>query len=188
GVTINDVLRTAFARAVARWRGDDGSVLIALEGHGREEQIVPGADLSGTVGWFTSVYPVRLDPGDVHQVAGQLALPDKGIGYGLLRYLNPETAPDLARLPEPQIEFNYLGRLTVGETDGDPWSGAPEVGAMGGGVDDEMPAPYCLVLNTLVRGPVLEADWQWPDAIFSRDRIRDLSGEWFAALREVAGE
>jgi amino acid adenylation domain-containing protein/non-ribosomal peptide synthase protein (TIGR01720 family) len=188
GVTINDVLLTAFTRAVARWRGEDGSVLIALEGHGREEQIVPGADLSGTVGWFTSVHPVRLDPGGVHKVAEQLALPDRGIGHGLLRYLNPETAPELARLPEPQVEFNYLGRLTVGETDGEPWSGAPEVGAMGGGVDDDMPAPYCLVLNALVRGPVLEADWQWAGGIFTEDRIHELSREWFAACKEISDE
>ncbi|WP_312871714.1 amino acid adenylation domain-containing protein [Amycolatopsis acididurans] len=188
GVSINDVLLTAFARAVARWRGEDGPALIALEGHGREEQIVPGADLSGTVGWFTTVYPVRIDPSDVRKVADQLALPDKGIGYGLLRYLNPDTEPELARLPEPQVEFNYMGRLTVGESDGEPWSGAPEVGAMGGGVDDDMPAPYCLVLNALVRGSVLEADWQWPDAIFTEDRIRELSSAWFAALKEIAGE
>ncbi|SFJ16099.1 non-ribosomal peptide synthase domain TIGR01720/amino acid adenylation domain-containing protein [Amycolatopsis sacchari] len=188
GVTVNDVLLTAFARAIARWRGEDGSVLIALEGHGREEQVVPGADLSGTVGWFTDVHPVRIDPTDVRKVAQQLALPDGGLGYGLLRYLNPDTAPELARLPEPQVEFNYLGRLTVGETEGQPWSGALEVGAMGGGVDDAMPAPYCLVLNALVRGSVLEADWQWASGIFPEDRIHDLSREWFAALKEIADE
>ncbi|WP_236789555.1 amino acid adenylation domain-containing protein [Amycolatopsis sp. GM8] len=188
GATINDVLLTAFARAVGRWRGEGGSVLIALEGHGREEQIVPGADLSGTVGWFTSVHPVRIDPTDVRQVGQQLAVPDKGIGHGLLRYLNPDTAPELARLPEPQVEFNYLGRLTVGESDDEPWSGAPEVGAMGGGVDDEMPAPYCLVLNALVNGSVLEADWQWAGGIFPEERIHELSREWFAALKEISDE
>ncbi|WP_166459618.1 non-ribosomal peptide synthetase [Amycolatopsis pithecellobii] len=188
GVSINDVLLTAFARAVARWRGEPGSVLIALEGHGREEQLVAGTDLSGTVGWFTSVHPVRIDPIDVHKVHEQLSLPDKGIGHGLLRYLNPRTAPELQRLPEPQVEFNYLGRLTVGETDGQPWSGAPEAGAMGGGVDGEMPAPYCLVLNALVNGQALEADWQWASGIFSEDRIHELSREWFAALKEISDE
>ena len=115
-------------------------------------------------------------------------MPDKGIGHGLLRYLNPDTAPELARLPEPQLEFNYLGRLTIGERDGEPWTGAAEVGAMGGGVDDAAPAPYCLVLNVLVRGSVLEADWQWPAALFTEDRIRELSREWFAALTLIAKE
>nr|QEO74095.1 condensation domain-containing protein [uncultured bacterium] len=197
GVTVDDVLLSGLAHAVSRWRdASDTSLLLALEGHGREEQVVPGADLSGTVGWFTSVYPVRVDPGDlasdVHKglrrVSEQLALPDKGIGHGLLRYLNPETAAELARLPEPQLEFNYLGRLTIGEREGESWTGAPEVGAMGGGVDDAAPAPYCLVLNVLVRGSVLEADWQWPAALFTEDRIRELSREWFAALTLIAKE
>ncbi|MCU1686541.1 MAG: Non-ribosomal peptide synthase domain TIGR01720/amino acid adenylation protein [Amycolatopsis sp.] len=197
GVPVDAVLLTGLALAVARWRGDtdDSSLLLALESHGREEQVVPGAELSGTVGWFTSVFPVRVDPGDIERdgtgkgllrVAEQLTVPDKGIGHGLLRYLNPDTASELEALPEPQLEFNYLGRLTVGEREGRPFSGAPETGAMGGGVDAEMPAPYCLVLNVLVRdlpaGPVLEADWQWPGALFTEDRIRELSREWFAAL------
>ncbi|GAA3667196.1 hypothetical protein GCM10022267_62060 [Lentzea roselyniae] len=197
GVTVDDVLLAGLAHAVSRWRDtSDTSLLLALEGHGREEQVVPGADLSGTVGWFTSVYPVRVDPGDlasdVHkglrQVSEQLAVPDKGIGHGLLRYLNPDTAAELARLPEPQLEFNYLGRLTIGEREGEPWTGAPEVGAMGGGADDAAPAPYCLVLNVLVRGSVLEADWQWPAALFTEDRIRELSREWFAALTLISKE
>ncbi|MFC5104398.1 amino acid adenylation domain-containing protein [Kibdelosporangium philippinense] len=196
-VTVDDVLLSGLAHAVSHWRDtSDTGLLLALEGHGREEQVVPGADLSGTVGWFTSVYPVRVDPGDlaseVHKglrrVSEQLAVPDKGIGHGLLRYLNPDTAAELARLPEPQLEFNYLGRLTIGERDGQPWTGAPEVGAMGGGVDDDAPAPYCLVLNVLVRGSVLEADWQWPAALFTEDRIRELSRAWFAALTLIAKE
>ena len=106
-------------------------MLVALEGHGREEDVVPGADLSRTVGWFTSIFPVRLDPGPVDvadalaggpaagsalkRVKEQLrAVPDRGLGYGLLRHLNPETAAELAALPAPQISFNYLGRFAVG--------------------------------------------------------------------------
>ena len=190
GVGVDAVLLTGLARAVSRWRGDGGSLLLALEGHGREEQVVPGVDLSGTVGWFTSVFPARVDPaGGPRAVSEQISLPDKGIGYGLLRYLNPETAPELETLPEPQLQFNYLGRLTVGEREGGDFSSAPETGAMGGGDDAGMPAPYCLVLNTFVRdhesGPVLEADWQWPGALFTEDRIRALSDEWFTALREL---
>ncbi|WP_185993088.1 condensation domain-containing protein, partial [Streptomyces sp. 130] len=56
---INDVLLAALARAVGRWRGaGQGPVVVDVEGHGREE--LPGVDLSRTVGWFTSVYPVAL--------------------------------------------------------------------------------------------------------------------------------
>ena len=108
-------------------------------------------DLSRTVGWFTSLYPVRLDPRAIRRVdlddalsggdaigralktvKEQLrALPDRGLGYGLLRYLNPQTAATLAALPAPQIGFNYLGRFAApGSAD---WASAPEAVPLGGG-------------------------------------------------------
>ncbi|MGH3794144.1 MAG: amino acid adenylation domain-containing protein [Pseudonocardiaceae bacterium] len=205
GVTVNDVLLTGLVLAVTRWRTErgrpagDGSVLVALEGHGRAEQIVPQAQLSDTVGWFTSVFPARLDPGPVSEtgvgkallrVAEQLAaLPDKGIGYGLLRYLNPVTATELKGYDDPQIEFNYLGRVTVGEQSHQDWASAPESGALID-ADPEMPAPYCLVIDAAVvdgaEGPALRAYLQWPDAIFDEPDIGALSRAWFAALDLLA--
>src|SRR5207249_5001753 len=110
---VNDALLTALAVAVAEWRrrrgrGSSARVLVDVEGHGREE-IAAGVDLSRTVGWFTSLFPVALDPGaaSFEEVASgavaagravkavkeqQAALPDHGIGYGLLAYLNPDAA------------------------------------------------------------------------------------------------
>ncbi|MFJ1747309.1 amino acid adenylation domain-containing protein [Streptomyces sp. NPDC088116] len=202
---VNDVLLTALALAVADWRrrknrGDTASLLVDLEGHGRED-IGGGADLSRTVGWFTSLYPVRLDPGtpDWGEVwaggpeAGRVlklvkeqlrALPDHGIGYGLLRHLNPGTAPVLAALPTPQIGFNYLGRLRAGtETD---WAAAPEADGLGGGADDAMPVPHAVEINALTQdgpeGAQLGVTWTWPSELFSEDDIRDLAGTWFRAL------
>ncbi|MEU2080046.1 amino acid adenylation domain-containing protein, partial [Streptomyces sp. NPDC013489] len=62
---VNDGLLAGLALALVKWRAGRGvvesSALIRLEGHGREEGVVPGADLSRTVGWFTSMFPVRLD-------------------------------------------------------------------------------------------------------------------------------
>ncbi len=131
-----DVLLAGLALAVARWRrrrslGTATTMLIDLEGHGREQQIVPGSDLSRTAGWFTSLYPAALDAGAVSwaevqaggPAAGQAVkrvkeqlrgIADHGIGYGLLRYLNPATGPTLAAQPAPQLAFNYLGRMTAG--------------------------------------------------------------------------
>ncbi|MEJ8668145.1 hypothetical protein WKI71_04895 [Streptomyces sp. MS1.AVA.1] len=79
----------------------------------------------------------------MRRIRDQLAaLPDKGIGYGLLRHLNPDTAAQLSPLPEPQVQFNYLGRMTMGERQETPlFTSAPETGAMGSGADPEMPAP-----------------------------------------------
>src|SRR5580704_17568111 len=114
---INDVLLTGLVLAVVQWcrrrgRGLGQAVLVDLEGHGREE-IFADLDLSRTVGWFTSLYPVRLDVGalDIAEaMAGGAALgravksvkehvrglKDNGLGYGLLRYLNAQTAARLA--------------------------------------------------------------------------------------------
>jgi non-ribosomal peptide synthase protein (TIGR01720 family) len=178
-------------------------VLIALEGHGREEDITAGVDLSRTLGWFTSVFPVRLDPGAIDTAealaggpaAGQAlkrikeqlrTLPDRGLGFGILRYLNPQTAAVLAELRVPQLSFNYLGRFatTAGEA---PWSAVPGVGVLAGGFDDAMPvAPYALEINAFTEdsadGPRLGVTWAYPGPLFSDESVRDLADAWFAAL------
>ena len=131
---INDVLLTGLVVAIADWcrrrgRGSGHAVRLDLEGHGREE-VIAAAELSRTVGWFTSMFPVRLDAGGLdlaEAMAGGTALgralkaikqqlhavKDHGLGYGLLRYLNAQTAPQLAAFAAPQIAFNYLGRLAA---------------------------------------------------------------------------
>ncbi|MFF7163701.1 amino acid adenylation domain-containing protein [Streptomyces sp. NPDC008086] len=197
--SVQDVLLTALALAVPAWRDASGpasvsapdpSVLIALEGHGREEHLLPGADLSSTLGWFTSVFPVRLDPGpppaadQVRRVRDQLAaLPDKGVGYGLLRHLDPEANRQLAQLPEPQIQFNYLGRMTMGERrDNAVFTSAPETGAMGGRADPEMPAPYALVVGAVITGTELSVYWHWPQRLFPEPEIQRLAALWTTSL------
>nr|CAD91212.1 putative non-ribosomal peptide synthetase, modules 4-6 [Nonomuraea gerenzanensis] len=124
---VQDVLLAGLAGAVARWRGADAGILVDVEGHGRHA--ADGEDLLRTVGWFTSVHPVRLDVSGVGPgaaAAGELlkavkeqarAVPGDGLGYGLLRYLNPETGARLAELPSAQIGFNYLGRSGVASED-----------------------------------------------------------------------
>ncbi|GAA0618364.1 hypothetical protein GCM10009547_20850 [Sporichthya brevicatena] len=210
---VNDVLLTAFALAVADWRAGRGTadvsdVLIALEGHGREEQVAEGTgttvDLSRTAGWFTTVFPVRLDPGDVDRadalaggpaagaavkrVKEQLrAIPDAGIGYGLLRHLNPETETVLARYAAPQISFNYLGRFAVGR-DREPWAPVAGAGMLAGGADEAMPVvPYALEVNAFTAdtatGPELGVSWTFPTALFDPADVRVLAEGWFTALR-----
>ncbi|WP_449065649.1 condensation domain-containing protein, partial [Planomonospora algeriensis] len=195
-----DVLLTGLTLAVAHWRRKRGgrgtSVLLDLEGHGREE-ITGVTDLSRTVGWFTSLYPVRLDAGAtawtdeqtvtraVKQVKEQLrAVPDNGLGYGLLRHLVPEAAAELDGLPRPQIVFNHLGRVAAGEGD---WSVVP---AELGGHDPQMPAAHVLEINTTVHdrpdGPHLEAVWSWPDGVLTEAEAEELAETWFDALGGLA--
>ncbi|MFD3471226.1 amino acid adenylation domain-containing protein [Streptomyces sp. NPDC058682] len=208
---INDVLLTALALAVAdhRQRKDPDArtdLLLSLEGHGREE-IIDGIDLSRTVGWFTTVFPVRLDPGRLDwnklwsggpavgralkAVKEQLrAIPDNGIGYGLLRYLNPETAPALASAPTPQIGFNYLGRFDAGgRPDTAPWSPAAD-DAVVGGDDPLMPVAHALEVLASTTGHAdgarLTASWQWPQALFTEAEVRELAESWVRALTILA--
>ncbi|MCB1037038.1 MAG: hypothetical protein KDD47_24640, partial [Acidobacteria bacterium] len=131
GCRINDVLLSALARGLAAWSRQEGrgtgDLLVSLESHGREEIPVgrdaPAPDVSGTVGWFTAVFPVRLETqgsaleGLESAGACLRSTPHEGLSYGLLRYLLPQTARRLAALPGPQVSFNYLGRY--GELGGD---------------------------------------------------------------------
>ncbi|MFJ2576629.1 amino acid adenylation domain-containing protein [Kitasatospora aureofaciens] len=207
---VNDVLLSAFAVAVAEWRrGRDrgeGPVLVNLEGHGREE-IVEQAELSRTVGWFTSLFPVRLDPGTyewadfsaggasagrvLKRIKEQLrAVPENGIGYGLLRYLNPQTAPVLSRLPEPQISFNYLGRFAGAGAEDDAalveWGTAPEGFAASGGSDPDRPLAHVVDINAMTRdlpdGPRLGVDLAWAGELLGEDDARELGENWLSAL------
>ncbi|TDC90506.1 non-ribosomal peptide synthetase [Actinomadura sp. 7K507] len=203
---VNDVLLTGLALAVAEWRRDRGvsdetAVLIDLEGHGREE-IVPGVDLSRTAGWFTSIYPVRLDagwvePADVRdggqavgtalkRVKEQLReIPDNGIGYGLLRYLDPAVGAGLAG--HPQIAFNYLGRSAAPEaTDWGP-AGQADADALGAAQDGALGLVHAIEVNAHTRdlpdGPELSATWTWAGGLFDEAAIEDLAERWYTALR-----
>ncbi|GAA0855272.1 hypothetical protein GCM10009525_86780 [Streptosporangium amethystogenes subsp. fukuiense] len=194
---VNDVLLAGLALAVTRCTGQR-EVLLDLEGHGREE-IFPDVDLSRTVGWFTTIHPVRLDPGPadwtdlpgptaaraIKRVKEQLrATPGEGIGYGLLRHLNPVTARELARCPVPELAFNYLGRVEAAT--GADWSPAPESEAVGGGHADDLALPHALEVNALTRdlpdGPRLSATWSWAGRLYGEEQVRELAEAWFTAL------
>ncbi|HLY89546.1 MAG TPA: amino acid adenylation domain-containing protein, partial [Acetobacteraceae bacterium] len=202
---INDVLLTAFALAIAHWRRqrlpDTGLALrIDLEGHGREE-IFDNLDLSRTAGWFTSLFPVRLDPGPIDlaqamaggsalglalkRIKEQLrALPDHGIGFGLLRHLNPDTAQVLSAPRASQIAFNYLGRFAAGSAQ--HWSTAPEASALQGGDAPARPLAHAIELNALTcdtaAGPELSAHWSWAANLFTHTDIQSLAKTWFDLL------
>jgi non-ribosomal peptide synthase protein (TIGR01720 family) len=204
---VDDLLLTALAVAVGRWRqrrgrGGGSQVLVDLEGHGREE-ILGRTDLSRTVGWFTAVYPVRLDPGPVGAGAEPLAdalkrvkeqlrrVPDKGLGFGLLRYLNPATREKLAAGGEPQISFNYLGRFETATAGADRlWvhdAAAGELTAVG---DDDLPFGHAIEINAVTEdaadGPRLTATLAWPRELFTAAEVGELADLWIQQLHAVA--
>ncbi|MET8013972.1 amino acid adenylation domain-containing protein [Streptomyces sp. NPDC005271] len=205
---VNDVLLTALAMAVAELRGGGrpGGVLVDLEGHGREEHLLD-AELSRTVGWFTNMYPVRLDPGAYDRAeamsggaaAGQVlkrikeqlsAVPDNGLGYGALRYLNPRTGPRLAGSGGAQIGFNYLGRFTEAHTTEATTDFSVLADLSGvGGQDPRMRLPHALDLAAVTRdgarGPELTAHWLYARDVLTADEVGRLADAWVRALRAL---
>jgi amino acid adenylation domain-containing protein/non-ribosomal peptide synthase protein (TIGR01720 family) len=118
GTEINDILLAGLGSGIRETFGSK-KVLVAMEGHGREE-IIKGVNISRTVGWFTSIYPVILnmaytdDPDrQIKEVKESLhQVPDKGIGYGILKYLTSESnRSELEFKLKPRICFNYLGQF-----------------------------------------------------------------------------
>ncbi|MEU6484913.1 amino acid adenylation domain-containing protein [Streptomyces sp. NPDC046887] len=206
---VQDVLLSALAIALVdrsrRTGGTGTSVLVTVEGHGRDET-VGGADLSGTVGWFTSLHPVRLDPGPTNwaelwaggpdlgrvmkRVKEQLrAVPGTGIGYGLLRHLDEEAGAALARLATPRVGFNYLGRVAAPGTaqEGTDWDIAPEAAGLDAGAPDGPGTAHALELDavTLDRpgGPELLATWSYPaGGPLSEADTRKISDAWLRVL------
>ncbi len=212
GGGVNDGLLTALSMAVARWRRDRGvdasTTLVKLEGHGREETVVPGADLSRTLGWFTTVFPVRLDVAGhdldnafaggpaagalVKDVKERLrALPDKGLGYGLLRHLNPEAGAELDRYSAGQIGFNYLGRFGATDMPEDLRGlGFTPVGDLTAPRTMDIPAMSTLEINAAVldsgAGACLETDFAYPPGVLGRAEVSELAGLWRTALEALA--
>ncbi|MFF0190332.1 amino acid adenylation domain-containing protein [Streptomyces sp. NPDC005244] len=209
--TGTDVLLAALALAVGHWSGTDRSTLVRLEGHGREDHVVPGADLSRTIGWFTSMYPARVDVSGldvtdalsggpaagsaIKRVKEQLrTVPDKGLGYGLLRHLNPETADQLAEHPAPQIGFNYLGRISASDVPehlrADGWGPASWSADLIPKPDADLPALSALEVNSLVsdtaEGTRLQAAFMFPTGVLTRERTAELADLWVRVLHGMA--
>lgn len=176
---INDVLLTALLQAFGSWTGEP-YLWIDLEGHGREE-ILEGIDVSRTVGWFTTRFPVQLDLGNMpHQalrtIKEQLRnIPNRGIGYGLLRYLSQDgsTTDALKALPQPQVSFNYLGQFSQLLSGSSLFRLAVE--SSGPHRDPSGSRLHLLELNSLVVDGELQVRWQYSENIHRTDTIEALA-------------
>ncbi|MGH3886642.1 MAG: amino acid adenylation domain-containing protein [Pseudonocardiaceae bacterium] len=197
GAEVTDALVAALRVAVSRWHERHGrdcctDLLVDLERHGREE-IVPGVDLSRTVGWFTSIAPVRL-PASLDMLSALKVvkerlrvMPDGGIGYGMLRYANFRVAPILAKVGQPQVLFNYLGRFDIGQQG--EWTLAPEFDAVVAGPDADMAVSHPLMVDAVCidtpEGPQLQATFRYLATVLSAGDVYELADAWATALREL---
>jgi non-ribosomal peptide synthase protein (TIGR01720 family) len=182
---VNDVLLAALAWALTRWTGRD-SVAVTLEGHGRED--VLDLDVSRTVGWFTTMFPVALTVRDgdwrtvVRAVRKQLrTVPGNGFGYGALRHLGA-----LESGPLPRLSFNYLGQFDSRAEDESLFGTTlPLIGA------DHDPADHGEHLVEVV-GDVTDGRmsfaWYYRTDHYDRATIEAVAGDFATALRGIAGD
>ncbi|MEX3777264.1 non-ribosomal peptide synthase/polyketide synthase [Pseudomonas sp. MYb118] len=182
---VNDLLLTALARVVCCWTGQ-GSTLIQLEGHGRED-LFDDIDLTRTVGWFTSLFPINLTPGvevgaSIKTIKEQLrGVPDKGLGYGALRYLaEPAIGAALAALPTPRITFNYLGQFDRQFDEAALF--VPSSEGHGAAQDPSAPLANWLTVEGQVYGGELAMSWGFSSEMFDRRTIEQLADQYSAEL------
>ncbi|MGU3305093.1 non-ribosomal peptide synthetase [Pseudomonas sp. M5A4_2d] len=185
---VNDLLLTALARVLCRWSGHD-SALIQLEGHGREP-LFDDIDLTRSVGWFTSAYPLRLTPqggpGDsIKAIKEQLrGVPHKGLGYGVLRYLADDLCKQtLAALPGADITFNYLGQFDQGF--GADALFHPLDESAGLAHDPDATLPNALSVDSQVYGGELVLCWTFSRECHDQQTIRALADAYLCELHSL---
>uniref|UniRef100_UPI000DDA7C18 non-ribosomal peptide synthase/polyketide synthase n=1 Tax=Streptomyces triticisoli TaxID=2182797 RepID=UPI000DDA7C18 len=184
---IDDVLLTALGRVLADWTGRT-TVAVGLEGHGREDRLFDDLDLSRTVGWFTSLFPVALElpEGDwgaaLKSVKEQLrAVPDRGVGHGALRHLAGDER--LAAAPLPGISFNYLGRFDWSADGGTLVRAVP--GGLGGAEDPGAPRPHLLDVVARVEDDELEITWHYSGGRHREETVASLAEGMLRSLEEI---
>ncbi len=209
----DDILLAALVLALNAWRHERGEALesgrpVTVEGHGRDP-LRADTDFAGTVGWFTSEYPVWTPATGIDHpegladaltggaAAGRLlravkeakrAVPGNGIGYGVLRRHDPDTAPTLAGRRSPELLLNYLGRFGGGNAIG--WS-LPEHDAFSVLEPPEKALTEVLSLNVFIheggaQAPRVAVEWTAASRILPARDVAELQRHWERALEALA--
>jgi mycobactin peptide synthetase MbtF len=210
---MREFLLAVTTMAIGRWRRERAQdpatgVLIALDGHGRADSVLD-TDTTNTVGWFTTAFPVRLGVGvaavDIEQaeddpgaaralldsVAAHLAaIPNEGLDYGLLHYV--DRVPELQEAAEPQIMFSYLGRLDLSGATDQPWSPltGSHIDALPVDPEPDLPLRFALYISVHIRGTSegsqLITSVLWSDALFARSDVDRLTHFWQRGITVLA--
>ncbi|MGN7996499.1 non-ribosomal peptide synthase/polyketide synthase [Chitinophaga sp. 22308] len=184
---VNDLLLAALTRTLSAWSGGAGTV-IGLEGHGRED-ITSGVDTSRTVGWFTSLYPVYLPAAEgegpdalLKTVKESLRkLTDKGIGYGVLKYINK--VPSLQGNHPWDIIFNYLGQVDNVTQPGSYLGLAKE--SSGTGLSPALRINEKMGVDCIVQGGELVVQWKYSRAHYDANTIAQLAADYLSQLETL---
>jgi len=187
---INDVLLTALLESFSQWTGEK-SLIVDLEGHGRED-LFEVIDLSRTVGWFTTLFPVRLEgsktgqlPETLKSVKEQLRrLPNRGIGYGVLKYLSKDEGvkKEFENLVKAQVSFNYLGQfdqvLSASGVLGEVKEWKTERSPVGN-------RSHLLEISGLIRSQKLEMQFVYSEQVHQRETIEKLANGFMSVLKSL---
>ncbi|KAM3115395.1 amino acid adenylation domain-containing protein [Phormidesmis sp. 146-33] len=187
---INDVLLTALVQTFFQWT-QISSLYLDLEGHGRES-LFEDVEVSRTIGWFTTIFPVQLQLDDpqhsekcLKSIKEQLRqIPRQGIGYGILRYLNQnEVTASLRDRPPASVKFNYLGQVDTIAAPTSLFAPAPE--STGLGRSPQGNRRYLLDITAIVSEGQLHLRWDYSAEIYQRSRIEQLAQNYLTALRSL---
>jgi len=188
---VNDVLVTALGKALERWTGKS-LFPVHLEGHGREE-FFDGVDLSRTVGWFTSLFPVVIDMADAAGIGPALkkvkeilrAVPERGIGYGILRYLGADRAlrEFLEAHDRAEISFNYLGQVDTMAGKGLlRFADGPSAGPL---QSPRQTRAHLVEINSLVVEGELAVEFQYSREFHRRETMERLAAGFLESLQAI---
>ena len=189
---VNDVLLTALGLGILKVFGNN-QVVVELEGHGRE-QITEKSDTTRTIGWFTSIYPFLLsltgNSIDIHSALVQVkeglrSIPNKGIGYSILKHLGSGFSNDL----KPDILFNYLGDfgsdIPGTETEEQPmFTYSGEYKGEESAADNKHLSTKLKVSGMQVNN-MLQMAITYNDALYEEQQIRGLSEAFKQALEHL---
>jgi len=191
GTEINDALLLALIQTITLW-SKESSILVELEGHGRED-IMEDVDISRTVGWFTTLFPVHLqhnitkDPGQaLLEVKEQLhKIPGRGIGYGLLRYISDDQKirETLVEVPRPEVSFNYLGQVDQSLPENSPFSVASE--SKGAERSLKAERPHKLMVSGNISQGRLQMNWSYCESLYDNETIEMLAENFMQTLRDL---
>ncbi|MGG4446407.1 tyrocidine non-ribosomal peptide synthetase TycA [Brevibacillus porteri] len=194
---INDLLLAALGLAVAEWSRLD-QIVINLEGHGRED-VIEHANVTRTIGWFTSQYPVLLDLSQMNHLPEHIKrtkenlrkIPNKGIGYEILKYMTePEKRRSLSYSLSPEVTFNYLGQFDSGLNNElftrSPYSSGNSLGADGkNNLSPDSEIYTALNITGRIEGGELLITFTYSEEQFREESIHQLSESYRKHLRAI---
>jgi amino acid adenylation domain-containing protein/non-ribosomal peptide synthase protein (TIGR01720 family) len=188
---INEVLLSGLALALGEW-SESRVVLVDVEGHGREP-ISERVDVSRTVGWFTTIYPVLLEVNGNRDQAGEVVkqvkeqvrgIPGQGLGYGVLRYLgSDEVAKRLRELPHAEVSFNYLGQIDRVLNEETLFGAASE--SSGNYRSENGNRRYLVEINAMIAGGRLQVSWSYSSQVHERETIAAVAAAYVQSLRSI---